>query len=50
VAINKTHEVLRLDVWEHVLAKPRMLKAIHWRLADPEAILLLYGLSVRVAT
>jgi hypothetical protein len=50
VAINKTFEVLRLDLWEHTLAKPRFLKAIRWRLADPEAILLLYGLSVRVAT
>jgi hypothetical protein len=50
VAINRTSEVLRLDLWEHALAAPRFLKAIRWRLADPEAILLLYALSVRVAT
>ena len=48
VVLDKTHEILRLDLWERRFPEARQLKAIHWRLLDPEAILLLYGMSVQV--
>jgi glycosyl hydrolase family 2 len=49
VVANPRYEVLRLDLWEHRFDAPRMLREVRWRLLDPNAILMLYGLSVRVA-
>jgi hypothetical protein len=46
--IDPTYEVLRVDLWERQFAQPRHLRAIRWRLADPEAILMLYALSVQI--
>lgn len=48
VALNKTYEVLRLDLWEREFPEAGHLEAIRWRLLDPDTILLLHGLSVRV--
>ncbi|HUU20990.1 MAG TPA: hypothetical protein VM389_00510, partial [Phycisphaerae bacterium] len=44
-AIDTTHEILRLDLWQRRFDRPRPLHAIRWRLRDPQAILLLYALS-----
>jgi hypothetical protein len=48
VVLNPAYEVLRVDLWERMFDQPKYLQAIRWRLADPEAILMLYGLSVQV--
>jgi hypothetical protein len=42
------YEVLRVDLWERAFDMPRTLRAIRWRLIDPEAILMLYALSAQV--
>jgi hypothetical protein len=47
--IDKAHEILRLDLWELPLPKPRELTAIRWRLLDSESLLAMYALSVCVA-
>jgi hypothetical protein len=47
--VHPSFEVLRADLWERRFATPRFLRAIRWRLLDPEAILMLFGLSVEIA-
>ena len=47
--IDPSYEILRMDLWEHRLASPRFLKAIHWKLIDEDAILLMHAMSVEVA-
>ena len=49
VVVDKSYEVLRLDLWEHKFEKPRRLEAIRWRLLDADAILVLYAVSVLTA-
>jgi hypothetical protein len=46
--IDKSSEVLRMDLWEHRLPSPRYLKAIAWKLVDEQSILLMHALSVEV--
>jgi hypothetical protein len=48
VTVDKTYEVLRLDLWERRLDKPRRLKEIRWRLLDADAILVLHAVSVQI--
>ena len=47
VAVDKSYEVLRLDLWERRLPQPRRLAAVRWRLLDADTILLLYALGVQ---
>ena len=47
--VHPSYEVLRADLWERCLEAPRFLRAIRWHLLDPEAILMLFGLSVEIA-
>ena len=47
LAVDKSYEVLRLDLWEHAFSRPRRLEAIRWRLLDADAILLLHAVSVQ---
>jgi hypothetical protein len=44
--INASYEIMRLDLWEMHLDKPRMLHEVRWRLLDRQATLVLAGLSV----
>jgi hypothetical protein len=44
--VHPSFEVLRADLWERRFDTPRFLRAIRWRLLDPQAILMLFGLSV----
>jgi len=48
VVIHPSYEILRLDLWEHQLAQPQMLKGIAWRLKDAESIQAMYAMSMEV--
>ena len=49
-AIDKSYEMLRLDLWELPLDCPRHLQAIRWRLTDTHTILAMYALAVELST
>ena len=44
--LHPAFEILRYDLWEHEFGQPGRLKAIRWRLKDPDSIQGLLGLSV----
>ena len=44
--INPSYEILRLDLWEMPLPRPRLLRQIRWRLAGLPAVLMLAAVSV----
>ena len=44
--VDPSYEHWRADLWEHHLDRPRHLREIRWSLADPQAILALYAVSV----
>ena len=46
--IDKSYEILRLDLWEYPLPSVRHLKYIRWCLKDAEALLALWAVSVQV--
>ncbi|MCC7147414.1 MAG: hypothetical protein IT443_13295 [Phycisphaeraceae bacterium] len=47
--LHPSYEVLRVDLWELTLDRPRFLKGLRWRLRDPESVQMLYAVSVEVA-
>jgi hypothetical protein len=44
--IHPSYESLRIDLWERRFTTPQHLAAVRWRLLDPDAVLMLYALSV----
>ncbi|GEM_PF-1014113 len=46
--VDKSFEILRLDLWELTLPAARQLQSMRWRLTDPDAILAMYALSVQI--
>jgi hypothetical protein len=47
--LHPSLEVLRYDLWEHALARPRKLKSVRWTLADAASIQALLALSVKIS-
>jgi hypothetical protein len=44
--LHPSYEILRIDLWETRLERPRMLRAVRWRLRDPQSIQGMFAMSV----
>ena len=49
VDLSRLNEIMRIDLWEKHLDTPRVLRAIRWRLHDPDSIQAIYALSVETS-
>jgi hypothetical protein len=48
VVVHPSFEILRVDLWEHSLdrPRPRKLKELRWKLVDEQSVQALWGVSV----
>lgn len=46
VVVHPSFEILRIDLWEYRLPRPRYLKELRWKLADEQSVQAMWAVSV----